>query len=115
MAEHPNREVLPVALGVFREAHGPNQDHPGVPALQGVAALEEITYAVQIGWHVPLDIAGQRAKEILQPGDPNFEGARTTCPFKLGLRRGVPVARPERQQEDHSVVSQHDHLRLSAR
>ena len=50
------------------------------PALQGVAALEEITHAVQIGWNVPLDIAGQRAKEILQPGGPNFEGTRTTCP-----------------------------------
>ena len=50
------------------------------PALQGDAALEEITHAVQIGWNVPLDIAGQRAKEILQPGDPNFEGTRTTCP-----------------------------------
>ena len=50
------------------------------PALQGVAALEEITYAVQIGWNVVADIAAERAKEILQPGDPNFEGARTTCP-----------------------------------
>ena len=50
------------------------------PALQGVAALEEITHAVQIGWNVPLDIASERAKVILQPGDPNFEGTRTTCP-----------------------------------
>ena len=50
------------------------------PALQGVAALEEITHAVQIGWNVPLDIASERAKVILQPGDPNSEGARTTCP-----------------------------------
>ena len=50
------------------------------PALQGVAALDEITHAVQIGWNVPLDIASERAKVILQPGDPNFEGTRTTCP-----------------------------------
>ena len=50
------------------------------PALQGVAALDEITYAVQIGWNVPLDIAAERAREILQPGDPRFEGSRTTCP-----------------------------------
>ena len=55
------------------------------PALQGVEALDEITYAVQIGWNVPPDIAGQRAKEILQPGEPNFEGTRTTCP-QLVLR-----------------------------
>ena len=53
--------------------------------LQGVAALEEITHAVQIGWNVPPGIAGQRAKEILQPGGPNFEGTRTTCP-QLVLR-----------------------------
>ena len=33
-----------------------------------------------IGWNVPLDIASERAKVILQPGDPNFEGTRTTCP-----------------------------------
>ena len=51
------------------------------PALQGVAALEEITYAVQIGWNVSLDIASERARVILQPGDPNFEGTRTTCPL----------------------------------
>ena len=50
------------------------------PALQGVAALDEIAYAVQIGWNVGLDIASERAKVILQPGDPNFEGTRTTCP-----------------------------------
>ena len=50
------------------------------PALQGVAALEEITHAVQIGWNEPLDITSERAKVILQPGDPNFEGTRTTCP-----------------------------------
>ena len=50
------------------------------PAPQGIAALEEITHAVQIGWNVPLDIASERAKVILQPGDPNFEGTRTTCP-----------------------------------
>ena len=50
------------------------------PALQGVAALEEITHAVQIGWNVPLDEATERAREILQPGDPRFEGSRTTCP-----------------------------------
>ena len=51
------------------------------PALQGVAALDEITYAVQIGWNVSLGIAPERAREILQPGDPNFEGTRTTCPL----------------------------------
>ena len=50
------------------------------PMLQGVAALEEITNAAQIAWNVPLGIAAERAKEILQPGDPNFEGTRTTCP-----------------------------------
>ena len=50
------------------------------PAPQGVAALDEIAHAVQIGWNVPLDIASERAKVILQPGDPNFEGTRTTCP-----------------------------------
>ena len=50
------------------------------PALQGGAALEEITHAVQIGWNVPLGIASERAKVILQPGDPNFQGTRTTCP-----------------------------------
>ena len=50
------------------------------PVLQGDAALEEITHAVQSGWNVPLDIASERAKEILQPGDPNFQGTRTTCP-----------------------------------
>ena len=57
------------------------------PALQGVAALDEIAYAVQIGWNEPLDIATERAKEILQPGDPRFEGSRTTCPPKLVLRQ----------------------------
>ena len=51
------------------------------PVLQGVAALEEVAYAVQIGWNVSLDIASEQAKEILQPGEPNFEGARTTCPL----------------------------------
>ena len=50
------------------------------PALQWIAALEESTHAVQIGWNVPQDIASERAKVILQPGDPNFEGTRTTCP-----------------------------------
>ena len=51
------------------------------PALQGVAALDEIADAVQIGWNVSLDIATERAREILQPGDPRFEGSRTTCPL----------------------------------
>ena len=57
------------------------------PALQGVAALDEITYAVQIGWNVGADIAAERAKEILQPGEPNFQGTRPTSPPKLVLHR----------------------------
>ena len=58
------------------------------PALQGVAALDEIAYAVQIGWNVPLDIATERAREILQPGDPRFEGSRTTCPLSWSYATG---------------------------
>ena len=50
------------------------------PALQGVAALDGITHAVQVGWNVPLDVASEQAKKILEPGDPNFQGTRTTCP-----------------------------------
>ena len=58
------------------------------PALQGVEALDEITYAVQIGWNVPLDIASERAQEILQPGDPNFRRHQDDMPPpKLVLRR----------------------------
>ena len=58
-----------------------------LPVLQGVAALEEITYAVQIGWNVDLDVASAKAQEILQPGDPNFQGIKNTCPPKLALHR----------------------------
>ena len=51
------------------------------PKPEGVAALEEIAYAAQYAYNVPPEIAAQKAQEILQPGDPTFEGTMTTCPL----------------------------------
>ena len=50
------------------------------PALHGAAALDEIANAARIAWNEPFDKASERAKVILQPGDPNVEGTMTTCP-----------------------------------
>ena len=50
------------------------------PAPVGADALNEIAYAAQYAYNVPLDIATEKAREILQPGGPTFEGPMTTCP-----------------------------------
>ena len=68
MAADPNRKMSQLHNECFENRAALTKIIQEFPALQGVAALGEITHAVQIGWNVPLDIASERAQVILQPG-----------------------------------------------
>ena len=49
--------------------------------MTGVAAVDNIAYACQVAWNLDADQAHARARDILKPGPPSFQGTWHTCPL----------------------------------
>ena len=50
-----------------------------MPRHEGDKAIEQVTLAIQLAVNTTTSEAELKARELMQPGEPNFTGARDTC------------------------------------
>ncbi len=51
----------------------------GLDSPKGEEAVKEATFAMQVAYNLGPDDAEAKARQVLQPGSPNFTGSRETC------------------------------------